>query len=139
MVCMTACVYMACMLLSPCCQADYFLYSVILPVHHIHCLNSVYQLCLTLILSFRMSQGTRGQLGRNQGRNDPEGSELPPPPTMAQVLMEVERNRRDSHHLLEVIARNTTQQCNELVTRNDFIWLHPPVFIYSTEPLDADD
>src|ERR1041385_1088657 len=32
MVCMTACEYMACMLLSPCCQDDYFLCSVILPV-----------------------------------------------------------------------------------------------------------
>ena len=68
-----------------------------------------------------MSQGTCGELGHNQDRNDPEGSELPPPPTMAQVLMEVERNRRDSHALLEVIARNTTQQRNELVTLTDFI------------------
>src|SRR4051812_12458825 len=109
MACMIVCVYIACMLLSPCGQDDYFLYSVILLVHHIHCLNSVYQLCLTLILSFRMSQGTCGQLSHNQGWNDPEGSELPPPPTMAQVLMEVEMNRRDSHHLLEVIASNTTQ------------------------------
>src|SRR4051812_22484016 len=136
---MTTCVYMTYMLLSPCCQDDYFLYSVILPVHHSHCLNSFYRLCLALILSFRMSQGTRGQLGRNQDRgNDPEGSGLPLPPMMAQVLMEVERNRKDSHHLLEVIARNTTQQRNELVSLNDFIWLHPPVFSYSTEPLDAD-
>src|SRR4051812_48696984 len=128
--CMTTCVYIACTLLSPCCQDDYFLYSAILPVHHIRCLKSSYQLCLTLILSFRMSQGTRGHLGRNQGRNDPEGSELLPPPTMAHVLMEVERNRRDSHHLPEVIARNTTQQRNELVTLNDFIRLHPPIFSY---------
>src|SRR3954467_11089773 len=58
---------------------------------------------------------------------------------MAQVLMEVERNRRDSHHLLEVIARNTTQQHNELVTLNDFIRLHPPVFSYSTDSLNAND
>ena len=87
-----------------------------------------------------MSQGTHGQLGRNQGRgNEQEEGNLPPPPTMAQVLMEVERNCRDSHHLLEVIARNTTQQRNELVSLNDFIRLHPPVFSYSTEPLDADD
>src|SRR4051812_41264366 len=87
-----------------------------------------------------MSQGTRGQLGRNQDRgNDLEGSVLPPPPTMAQVIMEVERNRIDSHHLMEVIARNTTQQRNELVSLNDFIRLHPPIFSYSTEPLDADD
>src|SRR3954468_20397866 len=140
MACMTAFVYIACMLLSPCCQDDYFLYSLILPVHHIHCLISFNQLCLTLILSFRMSQGTRGHLGRAHARgNDPEEGNLTPLPTMSQVLMEVERNRKDSHHLLEVIARNTTQQRNELVTLNDFIRLHPPAFSYSTEPLDADD
>src|SRR4051812_16898758 len=86
-----------------------------------------------------MSHGTRGQLGRNQGHDDPEGSGLPPPPTMAQVPMEIERNRRDSHALLEVIARNSTQQRNEMVTLNDFIHLHPPVFSYSTEALEADD
>src|SRR3954471_21019934 len=87
-----------------------------------------------------MSQGTHGQLGRAHGRgNEQEEGNLPPPPTMAQVLMEVERNRRDSHHLLEVIACNTTQQRNELVSLNDFIRLHPPVFSYSTEPLDVDE
>src|ERR1041385_4768237 len=140
MVCMTACEYMACMLLSPCCQDDYFLCSVILPVPSIPCLDSSIQLCVTLVSTFRMSQGTRGQLGRNQGRgNDQEEGNLPPPPTMDQVLMEVERNHRDSHQLLEVIAHNTTQQHNELVSLNDFIRLHPPVFSYSTEPLDADD
>ena len=53
--------------------------------------------------------------------------------------MEVERNRRDSHQLLVVIDRNTQQQCNELVSLNDFIRLNPPAFRYSTEPLDADD
>src|SRR3954462_12826461 len=48
--------------------------------------------------------------------------------TSMRITTEMERNRRDSHHLLEVIARNTTQQRNELVSLNDFIWLHPPVF-----------
>ena len=58
-----------------------------------------------------MSQGTPGQLGRAHARrNEPEEGDLPPPPTMAQVLLEVERNRRDSHELLEVIARNTAPQ-----------------------------
>src|SRR3954469_6660305 len=87
-----------------------------------------------------MSQGTRGQLGRAHAcGNEPEEGDLPPPPTMAQVIMEVERNRRDSHELLGVIAQDTAQQQNELVSLNDFIQLHPPVFSYSTEPLDADD
>ena len=92
------------------------------------------------MLSFKMSQGTRGNASRAHGRgNDPEEGNLPPPPTMAHVLMEVERNHRDSQQLLEVIARNTAQQRNELVSLNDFIHLRPPVFSYSTEPLDADD
>src|SRR3954462_9493253 len=87
-----------------------------------------------------MSQGTRSHLGRAHARgSDPEEGNLPSPPTMAQVLMEVERNHRDSHHLMEVISGNTTQQRNELVSLNDFIRLHPPVFSYSTEPLDVDD
>src|SRR3954467_13663320 len=107
----------ACMLLSPCCHDDYFLYSVILPVHHIPCLNSCKSTLFDIDLVFRTSQGNRGHLGWNQGgRNDAEGSELPPPPTMAQVLMEVERNRRESHALLEVIACNTTQKRNEMVS-----------------------
>src|SRR3954462_13212675 len=100
----------------------------------------IIQLCLTLTLSFRMSQGTRAHLGRAQARgDDPEEGNLPPSPTIAQVLMEVERNRRNSHELLGVIARNIAQQRNELVSLNDFIQLHPPVFSYSTQPLDADD
>ena len=87
-----------------------------------------------------MAQGSRGQLGRAHGRgNEPEEGHLPPPATMAPVLMEVERNRRDSHQLLETIVRNTTQQRNDLVSLNDIIRLHPPVFSYSTEPLDADE
>src|ERR1041384_4167595 len=139
MACMTACVYMAFLLFLPYFQDDYFLYSLILPIHHIHWLNSCKSTLFDIDLVFRMSQGTRGQLGRNQGRDDPEGSGLLPPPTMAQVLMEVERNRRDAHALLEVIARNTAHQRNEMVSLNDFIHLHPPFFSNSIEPLDADD
>src|SRR4051812_37149751 len=127
------------MLLSPCCLDEYFVYSMILTVQHVHCLNSSNPTLFDVDLVFRMSHGTRGQLGRNQGHDDPEGSGLPPPPTMAQDLMEIEKNHRDSHALLEVIARNSTQQRNEPVTLNDFIHLHPPVFSYSTEPLEADD
>src|ERR1044071_3764183 len=57
MVCMTACEYMACMLLSPCCQDDYFLCSVILPVPSIPCLDSSNQLCLTLVFTFCRDPG----------------------------------------------------------------------------------
>ena len=118
----------------------YFLYHVILPVHSAPCLESSIQLGLTMMLSFRMSQGTRGNANHALAHgNDPKEGNLPPPPTMDQVLMDVERNRRDCHQLLETIVRNTAQQRNELVSLNDFIRLHPPVFNYSTEPLDVDD
>ena len=40
-----------------------------------------------------MSQGTRAQLGRAHARgNEQEEGDLPPSPTMAQVLLEVEKN-----------------------------------------------
>src|SRR4051812_49017686 len=95
---------------------------------------------LDLFFSSRMSQGTRGQLGRAHARgNESEEGDLPPPPTMAPVLLEVERNRTDSHELLGVIAQNTAPQRNDLVSLDGFIQLHPPVFTHSTEPLDADD
>src|SRR3954465_12047684 len=84
MVCMTACEYMACMLLSPCCQDDYFLCSVILTVPSIPCLDSSNQLYFNFVFTFRMSQGTRGQPGRAHGHgNELEKGNLPPPPMMA--------------------------------------------------------
>src|SRR3954464_6002901 len=131
---------MAFMLLSPCCQDDYFLYYVIPPCTSYPLVRLFRSTLFDFDLVFRMSQGTRGHLGRAHARgNEPEEGNLPPPPTMAQVLMEIERNRRDSHALLEVIARNSTQQRIEMVTLNDFIHLRPPVFSHSTEPLVADD
>ena len=44
----------------------------------------------------RMSRGTRGRGRQNHG----EG-ELPPPPTMAQVLQNIETNRLRNEQLLE--------------------------------------
>src|SRR3954468_461416 len=93
----------ACMLLSPCCLDDYFLYSVILPVHPIHCLNSCKSTLFDIDLVFRMSHGTRGQLGRNQGHDDPEGSGLPPPPTMA------DGDREEPPRLSCVVGSHSTQ------------------------------
>ena len=59
-----------------------------------------------------MAGGTRSGRGQTAG----PGEELPPPPTMAEVLMTIERNRaedrrlvaEDRRALLEVIARNTS-------------------------------
>ena len=84
-------------------------------------------------------------------RNNPvsqeqaEGSEVgnanpPHPPSLAEVMLEAERNKRETNRLLERIKQNTSQhQRNNLVSLSDFIKLHPPTFHHSVEPLDADD
>ena len=68
------------------------------------------------------------------------GENLPHPPSLAEVMLEAERNKRETNRLLERIEQNTTRhQQNDLVSINDFIKLYPPKFNHSVEPLDADD
>ena len=65
---------------------------------------------------------------------------LPHPPSLVEVMLEAERNKRETNRLLERIEQNTAQhQRNNLVSLSDFIKLHPPTFHHSVEPLDADD
>ena len=65
---------------------------------------------------------------------------LPHPPSLAEVRLEAERNKRETNRLLECIEQNTAcSQRNDLVSLNDFIKLTPPTFHHSVEPLDADD
>jgi hypothetical protein len=81
--------------------------------------------------------------GENQGVDPSFGNiddEEPPSPTsMAEIMLEAERNHRDQTRLLECIAQNTSHQQDSVVTIQDFILLNPPVFRCSSEPLDADD
>jgi hypothetical protein len=49
-----------------------------------------------------------------------------------------EANRADNIRLLERIEQNTARCQDDRVGMRDFIRLTPPVFSYSTEPLDAD-
>ena len=98
-------------------------------------------LSLIFLLFLRMSGGTRGAMGRGHGRgNGPEQDnvDLPPPPSMVQLMAMYEANRADNIRLLERIERNTAQRQDDRVGINDFIRLTPLVFSYSTEPLDAD-
>ena len=68
------------------------------------------------------------------------GTNLPHPPSLAEVMLEAERNKRETNRLLERIKQNTGHhQRNNLVSLSDFIKLHPPTFHHSVEPLDADD
>ena len=89
-----------------------------------------------------MSGGTRSGAGRGHGNNrgnvPEENVDLPPPPSMVQLMAMYEANRADNIRLLERIERNTAQRHEEQVGIRSFICLTPPVFSYSTEPLDAD-
>ena len=68
------------------------------------------------------------------------GENLPHPPSLAEVMLEAERNKRETNRLLERIEQNTARHPrNDLVSINDFIKLYPPKFNHSVEPLDADD
>ena len=70
-----------------------------------------------------MSHGTRGSVGRNRCRDDQNnaGEELPPPPTMAQVLQNIENNRLNTERLLKRVAQNTDRRQNECATLGEFI------------------
>ena len=50
------------------------------------------------------------------------GENLPHPPSLAEVMLEAERNKRETNRLLERIEQNTARhQRNDLVSINDFI------------------
>jgi hypothetical protein len=57
---------------------------------------------------------------------------------MVQLMSMYEANHADNIRLLERIERNTAQRQDEGVGIKSFIRLTPPVFSYSTKPLDAD-
>ena len=68
------------------------------------------------------------------------GETLPHPPSLAEVMLEAEGNKRETNCLLERIEQNTARhQRNDLVSINDFIKMYSPKFNHSVEPLDADD
>ena len=81
----------------------------------------------------------RGNSSRGRGGDADADDDLPPPPSMVQLMAMFETNRADNMRVLAQIERNTNnQRQNEQVTIRDYIRLSPPVFRYSTEPLDAD-
>src|SRR3954462_2580104 len=87
-----------------------------------------------------MSGGTRSVVRRNRDRDrNRSNDEPPPPPSVAEIMLEAEQNQRDQTRLLELIEKNTARHRNVVVSIQDFIFLKPPVFRCSSEPLEADD
>ena len=85
-----------------------------------------------------MSGGTRARgHGRGRGNAPKNNVELPPPPSMVQLMQMYEANRADNMRLLAQIERNIAQRQENQSGLKNFIRLTPPVFSYSPEPLDA--
>ena len=93
-----------------------------------------------------MAGGTRSGHGQQPGLDE----ELPPTPTMAEVLLQIERNRSEDRRVLEVIARNTSTLAGASGSGQggghhprgglaEFLRTQPPTFSRSEDPLDADD
>ncbi|KAI5012776.1 hypothetical protein ZWY2020_025042 [Hordeum vulgare] len=85
------------------------------------------------------------RLNRAPAHEQGEGSqasqeELPHPPSLAEVMLEAERNKRETNRLLERIEKNMARRPrNVAVFLNDFVKLNPPKFHHSVDPLDAND
>src|SRR4051812_7889071 len=87
-----------------------------------------------------MSSVNRSSVTRSRNHGDGRDEEVPPDqPSLAEFMLEMERNKRESNRLLARIEENTAPQCKESTTIYDFIRLKPPTFHHSIEPLDADD
>ena len=72
-----------------------------------------------------MSDENRG-VASSSGDIDDE--DPPAPTSMAEIMLEAERNRHDQTRLLERIEQNTSHQRDSVVTIQDFILLNPTVF-----------
>src|ERR1041384_3680481 len=70
------------------------------------------------------------------------GDNLPPPPTMAEVLMQIECNRQEQTVFLRTIAEHLAPRGEGGAARgddfSDFLRTQPPVFTRRRDPLDAD-
>ena len=72
--------------------------------------------------------------------SQPRQENLPHPPSLVEVMLEAERNKRETKRLLERIEQNNARQPrNDAVSLNDFMKLYPPKCHHSVDPLDADD
>src|SRR3954464_288236 len=117
--------------------------SAFLVIHYIpHFLGQILpSLSKSLFCFPRMVNTRNNPAAPEQGEASAAREEsLPQPPSLAKVMLEAERNRRDTNRLLERIEQNTArQQRVNSVSINDFVKLYPPKFNHSIEPLDADD
>lgn len=91
-----------------------------------------------------------GRIRSSQGQPAGHDEELPPPPTMAEVLALIKRNRMDQTRILEAIARNTSTLSGASGLEeggghhprgglSEFLRTQPPTFSRPEDPPDIDD
>src|SRR3954462_12417694 len=85
-----------------------------------------------------MSSIKRSSVARSRNHGDGRDEDPPDQPSLAEFMLEMERNKRESNLLLARIEENTAHQYKESAAIYDFIGLNPPTFHHSIEPLDAD-
>lgn len=85
----------------------------------------------------RTRTGAGGDIPEQSGERDP-----PPPPTMAEVLMRIEKYRHAQNRLLKALVQNTTPHGGGTTNRPNsfsaFLRTQPPIFTRAKDPLDVD-
>src|SRR5664279_4129046 len=76
--------------------------------------------------------------GPGHGRNNDAEDDPSPPPSMAQVLHNIEQNRLANQQLLEQLVQNTAHRADG-ASLGGFLKSQPPTFAEAKEPLEADD
>src|SRR3954469_7141855 len=93
----------------------------------------------SLVSFFRMLLDKRSSVARSRNHGDGRDEDPPDQSSLAEFMLEMERNKHESNRLLARIEEHTAHQYKESTTIYDFIGLKPPTFHHSIEPLDADD
>src|SRR3954462_437921 len=93
----------------------------------------------SLVSFFRMLPVNRSSVARSRNHGDGGDEDPPDQSSLAEVMLEMEKNKRESNRLLARIEENTSHQHKESATIYDFIRLKPPTFHHPIEPHDADD
>ena len=93
----------------------------------------------SLVSFFKMLPVNRSSVARSRNHGDGRDEDPPDQSSLAEFMLEMDKDKRESNRLLARIEENTSHQCKELATIYDFIGLKPPTFHHSIEPLDADD
>ena len=81
----------------------------------------------------------QSSVARSRNHGDGRDEDPPDQSSLAEFMLEVGKNKRESNRLLARIEENTSRQHKESASIYDFMGLKPPTFHHSIEPLDADD